>query len=103
MTRASKRESGRGVASDSGSSGAGGDGVVVANGAGDFVTDDGSHYRSKAECLADTDGYIVRLDRDGDGRSAWWQNYCDDYTQLNKVNPEGTDCDDTDPGVAQFS
>ena len=84
------------------SSGTGGS-AIVGSGAGDFVTDDGSHYRSKAKCLADTDGHYEQLDRDGDGRSAWWQNYCNDYTQLRMAGDYGEDCDDSDPSVSQYS
>jgi hypothetical protein len=103
LLAACRTESGHGAPSDSGSSGMGGDNVVVGVGAGDFVTDDGSHYRSKAECLADTDGYFERLDRDGDGHTATWLNHCNDFTQLKTGVSAGEDCDDTDASVSQYS
>jgi Putative metal-binding motif len=103
LLAACRTESGHSALRDSGSSGAPSSDAGVVIDAGDFVTDYGSHFRSKAECLADTDGYIERLDRDGDGRSATWRNYCNDYTQLRTADSEGEDCDDTDPSVAQYS
>src|SRR5882724_7623507 len=103
LLAACRTESGHAALSDSGSSCAPGSDAGVVVGVGDFVTDYGTHYLSKAECLADTDGIIERLDRDGDGRTATWLDYCNDYTQLKSGVWEGEDCDDTDPSVAQSS
>lgn len=55
------------------------------------------------DCAPGSDGSLLILDRDGDGRSAWWHSRCGVVALASDTRYRNADCDDTDPALFRYA